>query len=62
MIDFHYSDKWADPGQQSPPAAWASHNLAQLNTDVYQHTQGTLKYLKDNGITVDWVQVSRGHN
>lgn len=57
MIDFHYSDKWADPGQQDPPTAWQSHTLAQLITDVYSHTQGILKYLKDNGITVDWVQV-----
>lgn len=38
MIDFHYSDSWADPGKQTKPAAWASHSVAQLNTDVYNHT------------------------
>ena len=32
MINFHYSDSWADPGQQTKPAAWASLNLANLKT------------------------------
>ncbi|MBB3804278.1 arabinogalactan endo-1,4-beta-galactosidase [Xanthomonas cannabis] len=62
MIDFHYSDSWADPGKQTKPAAWAGHSVAQLNTDVYSHTQGILKYLKDNGITVTWVQVGNEIN
>ncbi len=34
MIDFHYSDSWADPGQQTKPAAWASQDLAGLQTSV----------------------------
>ncbi|KAB7762149.1 glycosyl hydrolase 53 family protein [Xanthomonas maliensis] len=62
LIDFHYSDSWADPGKQTKPAAWASHSFAQLNTDVYSHTQGILQYLKDNGITVSWVQVGNEIN
>lgn len=62
MIDFHYSDKWADPGQQSKPAAWATHTLAQLNNDVWSHTTGILNYLKTNGITVEWVQVGNEIN
>lgn len=62
MIDFHYSDKWADPGQQSKPAAWASHTLAQLNNDVWSHTTGILNYLKSNGINVEWVQVGNEIN
>ncbi|GAC1610009.1 MAG: hypothetical protein NVS3B3_17720 [Aquirhabdus sp.] len=37
MIDFHYSDTWADPAHQAKPAAWAGHALSQLNTDVYAH-------------------------
>ena len=35
MIDFHYSDSWADPGQQTKPSAWASHTISQLQSDVY---------------------------
>lgn len=63
MIDFHYSDKWADPGQQSKPAAWANHTISQLNHDVYQHTYGILNYLKANGIAnVEWVQVGNEIN
>ncbi len=62
MVDFHYSDSWADPGQQTKPAAWAGHSYAQLKTDVYNHTYNTLKYLKDNGITVKWVQVGNETN
>ena len=62
MIDFHYSDSWADPGQQTVPAAWASHTIAQLDTDVYNHTYGILSYLKTNGITVTWVQVGNEIN
>ncbi|MEP6504428.1 MAG: glycosyl hydrolase 53 family protein [Betaproteobacteria bacterium] len=62
MIDFHYSDSWADPGQQTVPAAWAGHTVAQLNQDVYSHTQGILSYLKTNGITVTWVQVGNEIN
>jgi len=62
MIDFHYSDSWADPGQQTKPAAWSSHSLSQLNTDVYSHTHDVLNYLKTNGITVEWVQVGNEIN
>jgi len=62
MIDFHYSDSWADPGQQTKPAAWASHSFSQLKTDVYNHTYGILNYLKTNGITVEWVQVGNEIN
>lgn len=62
MIDFHYSDTWADPGHQTKPAAWSSHSVSQLTTDVYAHTQGILKYLRDNGVTVTWVQVGNETN
>src|SRR6266540_4948138 len=38
MIDFHYSDTWADPGHQTKPAAWATQDFATLQTSVYNHT------------------------
>ena len=57
MIDFHYSDTWADPGKQAKPAAWASHSFAQLLTDVYDHTFSTMQLLKAAGVTPEWVQV-----
>lgn len=62
MLTFHYSDSWADPGQQTKPAAWKSHTVSQLANDVYGHTQGILQYLKSNGINVEWVQVGNEIN
>jgi arabinogalactan endo-1,4-beta-galactosidase len=57
MIDFHYSDVWADPGHQTKPAAWASLSFNGLTNAVYTHTFNVLTLLKANGITPGWVQV-----
>ncbi len=57
MIDFHYSDWWADPGKQNIPAAWKDMNLQQMADALAEHTRSTLQLLKDNGIDVKWVQV-----
>ena len=57
MIDFHYSDWWADPGKQNIPAAWKDMDYEQMKLALAQHTRETLQLLKDNGIEVKWVQV-----
>ena len=57
MIDFHYSDSWADPGKQTKPAAWANHSFSQLLDDVYNHTTDVLTALKTAGVTPEWIQV-----
>jgi arabinogalactan endo-1,4-beta-galactosidase len=57
MIDFHYSDSWADPGKQNKPAAWAGHTFSQLLTDVYSHTFEVLDTLKKSGVVPAWAQV-----
>jgi arabinogalactan endo-1,4-beta-galactosidase len=57
MIDFHYSDTWADPGHQTKPAAWASDGISQLDSDVYHHTSAVLTALETAGVTPLWVQV-----
>jgi arabinogalactan endo-1,4-beta-galactosidase len=57
MIDFHYSDSWADPAKQNKPAAWAAHSFEQLQQDVYDHTHATMLLLKAAGVTPEWVQV-----
>jgi len=62
LIDFHYSDTWADPGKQYPPAAWASHSLAQLQTDVYNYTYDVCTALKSQGTTPDSVQIGNEIN
>jgi arabinogalactan endo-1,4-beta-galactosidase len=62
LIDFHYSDTWADPGHQTKPAAWASHNISQLQTDVYNYTYGVCTALKGQGTTPDSVQIGNEIN
>jgi arabinogalactan endo-1,4-beta-galactosidase len=62
MIDFHYSDTWADPGKQTKPAAWADDTLEQLLTDIYDHTYDMLDTLKYLGVTPKWVQVGNETN
>lgn len=57
MIDFHYSDSWADPGQQIKPASWKGMNLTQLRSAITSHTTEVLSLLKQNNITPEWVQV-----
>ncbi len=57
LIDLHYSDTWADPGKQYKPTAWSGHTLAQLKTDVYNHTYDVCNSLKNAGATPDMIQV-----
>ena len=57
LIDFHYSDSWADPQKQNKPAAWANDPFPKLVKDVYQHTFDVLDTLKSVGIVPQWVQV-----
>ncbi len=62
MIDFHYSDSWADPGQQTKPAAWRTQTFEQLMASVYQHTFNTMNTLAANNIFPEWVQVGNETN
>jgi arabinogalactan endo-1,4-beta-galactosidase len=62
LIDFHYSDTWADPGVQTKPAAWSSHGISALTTDVYNYTNGLCNSLKAQGTTPDSVQIGNEIN
>ena len=57
MVNFHYSDTWADPKQQGIPAAWKGHSYKQMKRDLREHTIDVLSLLKQNGITPRWVQL-----
>ena len=57
MINFHYSDSWADPGKQKKPAAWEGHEFSQLLKDVYDYTYDVMNDLKKAGVLPEWVQV-----
>ena len=57
MIDFHYSDWWADPAKQHIPAAWQYYTYDEMKHALAGHTEDVLKLLKNNKIDVKWVQV-----
>ncbi|MFA9275887.1 MAG: arabinogalactan endo-beta-1,4-galactanase [Candidatus Aquirickettsiella gammari] len=57
MIDFHYSDTWADPDKQIKPAQWKDYSVDQLVAALADHTRSSLMLLRDAGITPEWVQV-----
>jgi arabinogalactan endo-1,4-beta-galactosidase len=62
LVDFHYSDRWTDPGAQQPPRAWQGHDAARLAADVSAHTTSVLRALRRAGIRVDLVQVGNEIN
>lgn len=62
MINFHYSDSWADPGQQTKPAAWAGQDVNGLKSSLAAHTTDVLNALKTAGVTPEWVQVGNETN
>jgi arabinogalactan endo-1,4-beta-galactosidase len=57
MIDFHYSDSWADPGKQKKPKAWEGHDFPTLLNDLYNYTFDVMTALKSAGVSPEWVQV-----
>jgi arabinogalactan endo-1,4-beta-galactosidase len=57
MINFHYSDSWADPGKQRKPKAWEGHDFPTLLNDLYHYTFEVMTALKVAGVTPEWVQV-----
>jgi len=57
LVDFHYSDTWADPGKQFKPAAWVKLDLAGLKKAVYEYTHSVLADLCKQGTPPDMVQI-----
>jgi len=64
LLDFHYSDTWADPSKQIIPAAWESqiNNTATLGDLLYNYTFSTLTELSNENLTPDIVQVGNEIN
>ena len=56
LLDFHYSDTWADPSNQWIPKAWASLSEAELHTKVYEYTKECLQRLVAEGAAPDFIQ------
>jgi arabinogalactan endo-1,4-beta-galactosidase len=61
-LDLHYSDTWADPGNQQTPAAWVGLPLAILKDSVYNYTLAVLNYLKSKNLVPEMIQVGNENN
>jgi arabinogalactan endo-1,4-beta-galactosidase len=57
LLDFHYSDWWADPANQTKPASWNGLTIQQLKDSIYSYTRNVISTLKTNGVLPDIVQV-----
>jgi arabinogalactan endo-1,4-beta-galactosidase len=62
LLDFHYSDDWADGEKQLAPAAWEGMTDQQQADALYKFTVDTLKYLETKGLMPDMVQVGNESN
>ena len=62
IVDFHYSDFWADPGKQMVPLEWKGMDIEQKTQAVYDYTRESLAKLKDAGVAVGMVQVGNETN
>ncbi|MBQ9843914.1 MAG: glycosyl hydrolase 53 family protein [Oscillospiraceae bacterium] len=62
LVDFHYSDFWADPGKQRAPKAWQGMDIDQKSEALYQYTKESLQKLVDAGVDVGMVQIGNETN
>lgn len=57
LLDYHYSDTWADPGKQFIPKAWSGYSHRQLVSAVFSYTRETIKAFREAGVLPDMVQI-----
>jgi arabinogalactan endo-1,4-beta-galactosidase len=57
LLDFHYSDWWADPGNQTKPATWNGLPFQSLKDSVYEYTKNVITTLKTYNLLPDMVQI-----
>ncbi len=62
LVNFHYSDFWADPAKQMVPKAWAEMDIETKAQALYEYTRDCLQLLKDNSVDVGMVQVGNETN
>ena len=62
LVDFHYSDNWADPGKQNKPSAWKDFDFQQLKNAIYEHTYDVCNSLVEQGTPPDMIQVGNEIN
>lgn len=57
LLNYHYSDTWADPGKQTVPKAWQGKSHAELVEAVFEYTRDTILAFRDAGVLPDMVQI-----
>lgn len=57
LLNYHYSDTWADPGKQFIPKAWEGRSHAELVRAVFEYTRDTIAALREGGAMPDMVQI-----
>lgn len=57
LLDYHYSDTWADPGHQTTPAAWDTTDIDVLVDSVFRYTRSTIEAFREAGVMPDMVQL-----
>ncbi|MEY8752892.1 glycosyl hydrolase 53 family protein [Alkalicoccobacillus gibsonii] len=57
LVDFHYSDFWADPGKQFPPKAWEDLSFEEKKAELYDFTKDSLEEMLAEGIDIGMVQI-----
>ena len=57
LLNFHYSDYWADPGTQTPPAAWQNMTIDQLKVAIYNYTLDVVQQLKQQNTLPQIIQI-----
>lgn len=62
LLDYHYSDTWADPGHQQKPDAWKDLNFESLVETVYDYTHDTMTHFSNHSVTPDYVQIGNEIN
>jgi arabinogalactan endo-1,4-beta-galactosidase len=62
LVDFHYSDFWADPAKQKPPKAWANLSFEEKKKALYNFTKDSLMSLLEQGVQVGMVQIGNETN
>lgn len=62
LVNFHYSDFWADPAKQMAPKAWANMGITEKTEALYQYTKESLQKLVDAGVEIGMVQIGNETN
>ncbi|SFL70791.1 arabinogalactan endo-1,4-beta-galactosidase [Gracilibacillus orientalis] len=62
LVDFHYSDFWADPAKQQTPKAWEGLSFEEKKSALYNYTKDSVQEMLDAGVDVGMVQIGNETN